>query len=577
MYGKNYKFISFILCSVVIIFCSVIFFACTGKKIIEGVNVESENGSGRATSLNNGKFADMLKKESAYRLFKADAEGAVEAGEYQKAIGIFSHALDNADSQEKQVILREIDQALVNVDPDFIREIINSPDNSIPVPMLMYRLGLNLILQKKYFEAKEVLSRLLEKYPDYEKADNIKDILEMLKKHEFRKNTIGCMLPLSGRFGVFGQRALMGIEMAINDLSKEFGTNIVIIVKDTKSDNSVAVQCVKELGEKNVAAIAGPIITSELAGKEADQLGIPIIVMTQKSQIAKEGNYIFSNFITPEMQVRALISFAERNFNVQKFAVLYPDDRYGRTYMDIFLDEVMQTGSDIADAEPYTDSQTDFSDVIKKLIESSVGSNDSNGQQSVTGDNFSDVRDNNEFENKNISENKQGRNQAESDKPVINFQAVFIPDKASRISLILPQLAYNDVTGVYLLGTNIWHDKTLLKYASEYATNSVITEGYFAESKNQKAHGFAEEFRRLYGEEPGFIEAVAYDTAVMLIRTAMDPAINSRQELRDALAGKRVFDGVTGRTIFGEDGNARKELFYLTIKKGKFVEIDSNQ
>ncbi len=346
----------------------------------------------------------------------------------------------------------------------------------------------------------------------------------------------------------------MGIELAVNDLSKEYGKNIIIIIKDTKSDNSVAVQCVKELDKRKVAAIAGPIITSELAGKEADQLGIPIMVMTQKSQIAREGRYIFSNFITPEMQVNALVSFALRKLQVKEFAILYPDDRYGKTYMNLFFNEVDDAGSDIVDAESYTDQQTDFSHAIKKLIEAGSSSID----ESKKADNAVTHQDKHD----------------KTDKPIINFQAVFIPDKASRVALILPQLAYNDVTGVYLLGTNIWHDNSLLKYASEYAKNSVITEGYFAGSKNPKAHAFAVEFHKVYNENPGFIEAIAYDTASILIKTAMDPAINSRKALRDALAGKRIFDGVTGTTIFGDDGNARKELFYLTIKKGKFVEIN---
>ena len=102
--------------------------------------------------------------------------------------------------------------------------------------------------------------------------------------------------------------------------------------------------------------------------------------------------------------------------------------------------------------------------------------------------------------------------------------------------------------------------------------NSVITEGYFAKSRDVKSAGFAEDFKALYGEEPGFIEACAYDTITMLIKTAMESSVDSRKSLKDSLYN-RIFDGVTGKSMFDHNGNSQKELFFLTVKKGKFVEI----
>jgi len=74
--------------------------------------------------------------------------------------------------------------------------------------------------------------------------------------------------------------------------------------------------------------------------------------------------------------------------------------------------------------------------------------------------------------------------------------------------------------------------------------------------------------------KPQFLEAISYDTASMLFLTAMDETIDSRQTLKDALQGKRIFEGVTGNTIFDKDGIAHRKLFLMTIKKGEFVEIN---
>jgi len=150
-------------------------------------------------------------------------------------------------------------------------------------------------------------------------------------------------------------------------------------------------------------------------------------------------------------------------------------------------------------------------------------------------------------------------------------------ESPAKLGMILPQLAYHDLTKCYQLGTNIWHDELLIENAGKYLNNTVITEGFFANGSNPEAGGFAKRFYLLHGENPGFVEAVAYDTVTMLVRTAMEEGIDSSSSLRDALSAKRVFEGVTGRTLFDSDGNAQKELLFLTVKNGEFVELTHSQ
>ena len=43
---------------------------------------------------------------------------------------------------------------------------------------------------------------------------------------------------------------------------------------------------------------------------------------------------------------------------------------------------------------------------------------------------------------------------------------------------------------------------------------------------------FAEQrFRSLYGKDPGFIEAAAYDTLTMLVQTAMEPGCKFKKSI----------------------------------------------
>jgi ABC-type branched-subunit amino acid transport system substrate-binding protein len=155
----------------------------------------------------------------------------------------------------------------------------------------------------------------------------------------------------------------------------------------------------------------------------------------------------------------------------------------------------------------------------------------------------------------------------------IDFQAIFIPDSVSRVNLILPQLAFNDATGMVLLGTNLWHQPSLLTGAKGYNKNAVITDGYFGSSNNPITGGFEKRFTHLYATSPGFLEAIAYDTANILFEASLDASVDSRQALKNVLQGGRQFEGVTGNTWFDKTGSAHKKLFLITVQHGRFMEI----
>ena len=76
-------------------------------------------------------------------------------------------------------------------------------------------------------------------------------------------------------------------------------------------------RAVQELQQENVAAIIGPLLKVNEAGLAAQELQIPLIALTQKSDFPLQGDYLFSNFITPEMQVKTLGSYLFNELNIK--------------------------------------------------------------------------------------------------------------------------------------------------------------------------------------------------------------------------------------------------------------------
>ncbi|MBF0302762.1 MAG: penicillin-binding protein activator [Desulfamplus sp.] len=496
-------------------------------------------------------------EQSPYSDIEQKGDAEIKAGNYRSALNIYNNLLSKYSGADKKRLLNKTEALLSIMKISDLEIILQSSKNMIPESMLLYSIGMKYVKKKDNKKAKEILTKFISKYPEDPNTGEAKKNLREIEKSFFVKNAIGCMLPLSGKYQVFGKQALRGIQMALNDAKALYsGKNIIFDIKDTESDDNKAIYCVQELANSQIAAIAGPMVTSEAAAKEAQQNEIPMVCMTQKSEVTATGDYIFANFITPEMQVKGLVSHAREVLGVEKFAVLSPNDKYGQTFTSLFKQAVNEAGGEIVSAEVYREQETNFSDITKRLA-SILQS-----QQAVT------------LQPQLPDDMQLNTDSSIDEAQSISKVAIFIPDSPLRVAKILPKLTSNNIQNVYLLGTNIWHNKALLKVSSEHIKNSVITDGFFAQSRKPEAARFTEAFKAVYGEEPEFIEAIAYDTASMLIKTAMDKSINSRVSVKNALAGNIIYNGVTGETMFDENRNVHKELFFLTIENNSFVEID---
>ena len=83
-------------------------------------------------------------------------------------------------------------------------------------------------------------------------------------------------------------------------------------------------------------------------------------------------------------------------------------------------------------------------------------------------------------------------------------------------------------------------------------------------------------FEKTFHDKPGFLEAVAYDTAMMLFNLVNRNDIQSRSEIKNKIMNLQDFQGVTGITSFDNTGNAHKELYLLQIQGNKFIELENN-
>ena len=460
---------------------------------------------------------------------------------------------------------------------------------------LLYHLGLLSLETGRTDDAIAALSELVKRHPTHEQAEQAKALIrDIFSESISSPHSI---------YKTYGDKALQGIEIALNEYHRaNKGDPIQIIVKDTASDAFQAVQGVRELDEAKVSAIIGPIISAEPAAMEAQSRGIPIILFTQKENITRLGEFVFRNFITPRMQLKPMVAYAINKMGLRRFAILYPDENYGNTYMNLFWDEVLSQGGAVVGVESYDPTDTDFAEPIKKLVglyyevpkaletgfefrpESTVNPDP---MAKTATDIFAFLPD----ETKNIPElffrgfpqqlgplaqdGARGRKRDDDHEPIVDFGALFIPDAAKKAGLITPQLAYYDIEDVVLIGTNLWHSRQLISMSSEYTQNAILTDGFSVESRNPKVRDFSKRFQAVFDEKPGFIQAVAYDSTRILLQTLLNPRIHFKSHLKDELLNLVDFPGVTGSTSFDYKGDAIKDPYILRVKGRKFEALQN--
>jgi len=565
----NVKYSTFLQYSLLLI-CSIILSlsSCTKMPVTPSAEKDQQVIKDEPVMSDKEKTDEEDQPEpSMVKILSDQARQFEQQENYQDALFFYNQAfalaLVQSDEQEKSMLMADIDSLLSQTPARVIKEFIGIKNINLPGSLLLYWLGLNYALEENSAEAVKTLETFLSQYPDHPYYLETVELVEAIKRSMFKREIIGCLLPLTGRYAIFGQRALTGIQMAIEELSNKYSKKFKIIIIDTKADPEIAAQGVRKLHKENVAGIIGPLLSIDKAGIEAQKLKIPLIALTQKSDFPLKGDYLFANFITPRMQVQTLGAYLFQELGIKKVAILYPDEKYGKIYMELFWDIVDQYSGEIVGVESYDGRKTDFKEPIQKITGEFYTIPDFLKPDTVEPEYM-------EFSPLDIQEDPD---EEKEEKIEIDFQALFIPDSPSIVNMILPQLAYNDATDIYLVGTNLWHHKSILKDARGYNKNAVISDGFFNESQKPAVIEFTDRFQSLFDIKPKFLEAISYDTASMLLTFAMDESIDSRQALKDSLQGRRIFEGVTGKTVFDENGIAHRQLFLMTIKKGKFVEI----
>jgi len=390
------------------------------------------------------------------------------------------------------------------------------------------------------------------------------------------EGVLGVALPLSGPLAEFGEETLQGILLATGAFEAE-GPRMRVVIRDTRGRPDGAAEAVRDLAERDVSAIVGPLAAAECeaAAVAAEGAGVPLLTLTAREEIATNRAHVLRLRTMPREEVEALVGYAMDEAGADAFAILYPNDAYGRGLRDLFWDAVERRGGEIVGVARYEPDATDFAGPIRSLL----------GYDMLSAAEKAAIarREGMLQRARRLPAEKAAALRAEARRmtgpdgaplpPVVDFDALFIPESHEKVVLIAPQLAFHEAVGMRLLGPSAWHHPDLVPIGRHHVNGALFTAQFFAESELASVREFGARYRETYAQEPEAFAAQGYDAAALVLAQLAE-GHRSREDLRQGLLEVRGFPGVTGVLSMRADGNARKRPFLLAVERGEVIQVE---
>jgi len=298
------------------------------------------------------------------------------------------------------------------------------------------------------------------------------------------KIKIGLIVPLSGQYKEIGNSILKATRLAINKINN---SKLIIVPRDTKSDPKTTLKVSKELQEKGVKIIIGPVFNKNLV--YLDELKEVTFLSLSNTNINNPSNVI-SGGINAISQIKAIKKFQEYN-KIERSILLVPNSEFKNEIEDA----IAKTKIKLKDKFIYDTDPTVLTSQIEKLTRYPQ-------RKQNLKDEIKRLENSNE-----LNKEKKILNLEKKDTlGGINFDSVIIADFDENLKSVTTSLLYTDVSSkrVSYITLNQWFDKSILKEEN-------LQPIYFPSINKKNYDNFVSEYFGIYNENPNQISFLSYD------------------------------------------------------------------
>lgn len=363
-------------------------------------------------------------------------------------------------------------------------------------------------------KTRDFLLMYLRNYPRSEFSADVQKMLDQLgvESTEFEKQAfkIGVLYLPGGpksEAHAYNEAILNGVKCAVG-----FGgacgekSGIQVVMEESGWEVKALRESFAKLQEQGVSAIVALVpgqLTLELAGL-ASEKEVPLFLISQQSGLMNQGTYVFQMGLSPEKQMEDLVQAAFQK-GYRRFGIYHPDVLYGDVMSQAFENEVQKNGGEIVMKVSYNKRSSDPFAQVRKL-------------------------------KKHIGLKGNSTNN-------VGFDALFIPDSFLQVNSIVMGLQFHQLQDFPLMGTNTWNDEQLTPLVAKLFPGSFFVDLYDREGDSRIEKDFRRRYEETHGQQPSVLNALGYDSA-MMIRHAAN--LEGENRIQKALTGRFGYRGVTG-------------------------------
>ena len=326
----------------------------------------------------------------------------------------------------------------------------------------------------------------------------------------------------------------LAAELAAAEINAAGGIDwrpLELVVRDDYADPDSAVFIAGDLYDTDVAGVVGHLFSgTTLAAAPVYNGGDnPVAAISPSSsspEVSSAGDHTFRVCPSDLAHGAALAEWVRETLNLERGAVLYLNDQYGRGIRQTFVEHFTRLGGRLESVDPYLGDRPEVGPYLDRMAR-----------------------------NRNIQFLVVAGNRGEGEE---------VLRQARRRGITVPILGGDGLEGI--------------EGAGALAEGVYLTSAYFPTIPTGANRKFVEAYRRKYpgAGMPNQPAAATYD-AIYLLSRVIARAGTDRQAVRRALAGvgseTPAFEGVTGVVAFDAVGDVPAQNVYIGRVHGGEVEV----
>jgi branched-chain amino acid transport system substrate-binding protein len=345
---------------------------------------------------------------------------------------------------------------------------------------------------------------------------------------------VGEFASLTGKEATFGISSHEGTVLAVEELNAAggvLGKKIKLLTEDNQSKAGESANAVNKLIAKDGAvAILGEVASSRSleAAPICQANKVPQISPSSTNpKVTQTGDYIFRVCFIDPFQGTVMANFAKKTLNAQKVAI-FTDVKsdYSKGLAKFFKEGFLKAGGQVVSELDYNGGDKDFKGQLTAI-------------KSAAPD------------------------------------GIFVPGYYTDAALICIQAKEVGIN-VPLFGGDGWESEKLTEIGKEAVEGTYFSTHYSPDAGGEKGKAFVEAYKKRYGgKAPDAMAALGYDSAVILVDAIKRAGGAEGGKIREALAGTKEFDAVTGKITINAARDADKSAVILKVKDGKFSYVET--